>query len=47
MNPQKSDWLKKELDELLSTEIVTECDSEWGSPALIVSKANGKIKACM
>ena len=28
MNPQKSDWFKKELDEWLSARIITECDSE-------------------
>ena len=28
MNPHKSDWLQKELDELLSAGIITECDSE-------------------
>ena len=29
---------------MFSAEIITECDSEWGSPALIVPEANGKLR---
>lgn len=47
LTPAKKDIMRVELDKMLADGIVEECESAWGSPALLVPKANGKVRFCV
>lgn len=47
LTPAKKEVMRAELDKMLADDIVEECESAWGSPALLVPKANGKVRFCV
>lgn len=47
LTPAKKELMQIELDKMLADDIVEECESAWGSPALLVPKANGKVRFCV
>lgn len=47
LTPAKKEVMRAELDKMLADDIVEECESAWGAPALLVPKANGKVRFCV
>ncbi|KAF8776899.1 hypothetical protein HNY73_013836 [Argiope bruennichi] len=47
MNPAKKELLKKELDTLLASGIIEECESPYASPVVLVPKPNGSMRLCV
>lgn len=47
LNGQKKNFLKKEIDSLLTEGIIEQCDSAWASPAILVPKAGGSFRLCI
>jgi hypothetical protein len=47
LTPQKKDFLKKEIDELIEIGIVEECDSPWAAPVVLVPKPDGTLRLCV
>ncbi|XP_063635205.1 uncharacterized protein LOC134805954 [Cydia splendana] len=39
--------MRAEIEKMLADDIIEECESPWGSPALLVPKANGKVRFCV
>ena len=47
LSPAKKEILKKELDDLLSEDIIEECESPYASPVVLVPKPNGSVRLCV
>lgn len=47
LTPAKKEAMRAELDKMLTDDIVEECESAWGSPALLIPKKNGKVRFCV
>lgn len=47
LTPAKKELMRTELDKMLADGIIEECESAWMSPALLVPKANGKVRFCV
>jgi hypothetical protein len=45
--PQKKDFLKREIEELIEMGIVEECDSLWAAPVVLVPKPDGTLRLCV
>jgi len=46
LHPEKRDFLRKELDDLLRLRIIEESTSPWASPIVMVPKADGTLRLC-
>ena len=46
LNPEKSQFLRQELDNLLEQGIIEPSESPWASPVVMVPKADGSIGLC-
>ncbi|XP_061713730.1 uncharacterized protein LOC133522414 [Cydia pomonella] len=44
VTPAKKEVMRAEIEKMLADDIIEECESPWGSPALLVPKANGKSR---
>ncbi|KAF8781660.1 Transposon Ty3-G Gag-Pol polyprotein like [Argiope bruennichi] len=47
MSPAQQEILKKELKSLLDSGIIEECDSQYASPVVLITKPNGEFRLCM
>jgi len=46
VNPRKLEFLKKELDYMLTNDIIEPSQSNWSSPCLLVPKSDGTYRFC-
>ena len=46
LNPEKSEFLRKEVQYLLEHDFIEPSDSDWCSPVVLVKKANGSYRMC-
>jgi hypothetical protein len=46
LNPEKTQHLKKAIDELLKLGIVSESESPWSAPVVLISKPGGGLRLC-
>jgi len=46
LHPEKREFLRKELDDLLQQGIIEESESPWASPIVMVPKADGTLRLC-
>lgn len=47
LTPAKKAIMQSEIEKMLADDIIEECESAWGSPALLVSKKNGQVRFCV
>lgn len=43
----RKEFLKEEIDRLVTSEIIEECESPWASPLVLVPKKDGKLRLCV
>jgi len=46
LNPEKTQHLKKEIEELLKLGIVSESESAWSAPVVLIPKPGGGLRLC-
>ena len=46
LHPEKRDFLRKELNDLLEQGIIEESESPWASPIVMVPKSDGTLRLC-
>jgi len=46
LHPEKREFLRKELDNLLQLGIIEDSDSPWASPIVMVPKSDGTLRLC-
>ena len=46
VHPEKREFLRKELDNLLRLGIIEESDSPWASPIVMAPKSDGTLRLC-
>lgn len=47
MSPDKLKIISEQVDEMLSLDVITPCESPWSSPVLVVGKKDGKPRFCL
>jgi hypothetical protein len=46
LSPEKSAFVKEEIENLLKSGIIEPSDSPWASPVVVVKKSNGEFRLC-
>lgn len=47
LSPARKEILKREIDALLASGIIEECDSPYASPVVLIPKPNGEFRLCI
>ena len=47
LHPDHNEEVKKQVKQMLDAEVITESNSPWGFPILLVPKKNGKLRMCV
>ncbi|XP_036347231.1 uncharacterized protein LOC118756586 [Rhagoletis pomonella] len=45
--PQRKTFLRQEINEMLRTGVIVECESPWAAPVVIVPKKTGDLRICI
>lgn len=47
LSPEKKNIITEQVDEMLSLNVISPCESPWSSPVLVVGKKDGKPRFCL
>ncbi|GFV96247.1 retrovirus-related Pol polyprotein from transposon 297 [Trichonephila clavipes] len=47
LSPNRKEHLRKEIDNLLTHNIIEECESPYAAPVVLVPKSNGAVRLCI
>lgn len=47
LSPARQQQLRDKLDEMISNNVIEECDSPWSAPVILVPKGNDDVRVCI